>query len=602
MPGLVVLGTCDESANERIPEAHLKKWERVFPRMIRPNKEGIPVPHVPDMPVELWEIACAFSLFGRYLPASLLLQLFEEEGKNPAMVSRALDMLSAMGLIDTLQENRVWTDDFITQAETTLGERTEQVRSLVRSRLLAWVEQRKLSSCFRFLVILADLGGREYLSDLLILKALISDLVNGTASGAEQAQSSGLLEKLAGPERAAALRHIFTSTRALLTGSAGAINTVFRDLPPDCKALPVFKAQVLTNLAAYHLGQRNNAAALETVKAAILLRQGKDSPCLAQSYRLFSLVSLNRQQTGEAIDYLDFAMDHAEKSGNYYELGVSAYFAAAVQFLFGNVSRALQFARKAQKQALAAGCPEWADRSRFLEGRLVFETGYYRKALDMFENIRKEPMGTAASAETEKGRLLAAWIYRARIYEQNPLSPRPEEGGLDAALFELEAAYLAGNYHKTVELAGAFTSPHSTDNFLYTEQPDWRSGFAQCELLYFSPSDLWDRIVCVYHSLALCRISATGGTEAIYNMQRLLKNEQLSEMDPWDAFYYYAWYRILERTGANQVDMNTAVSVAFKRLQRRASRIDDVEIRREFLFQPRWNSALSLAAKEFKLI
>jgi hypothetical protein len=48
--------------------------------------------------------------------------------------------------------------------------------------------------------------------------------------------------------------------------------------------------------------------------------------------------------------------------------------------------------------------------------------------------------------------------------------------------------------------------------------------------------------------------------------------------------------------------MNTAVSMAFKRLQRRASRIDDPKIRQAYLTQPRWNGALSLAAKEHMLI
>jgi hypothetical protein len=153
-----------------------------------------------------------------------------------------------------------------------------------------------------------------------------------------------------------------------------------------------------------------------------------------------------------------------------------------------------------------------------------------------------------------------------------------------------------------VDVSSVLTNPHREENFLYTEQPDWRSGFAQCELLYFSRGELWDRMICAYHSLALCRISPAGGEEAMHKMQRILWDEQLSEMDPWDAFYFYAWYRILEQTGAGQVDMNTAVSMAFKRLQRRASRIDEIETRRQYLNQPRWNGALSLAAKEFKLI
>jgi hypothetical protein len=85
-------------------------------------------------------------------------------------------------------------------------------------------------------------------------------------------------------------------------------------------------------------------------------------------------------------------------------------------------------------------------------------------------------------------------------------------------------------------------------------------------------------------------------------MQSILRDERLAEMDPGDAFYFYAWYQVLERSGAAQSDMNTALSMAFKRLQRRASRIDDIETRKTFLSQPRWNGALSLAAKEYKLI
>ncbi|MDR1250975.1 MAG: hypothetical protein LBK62_02295 [Treponema sp.] len=599
MSGLLVLGSWDETADEKGDEGSLKKWEAVFSRKIRLNTEGLPLSQMPNIPVELWEIGYALSLFSRYFPASLFLQLLEEEGKNPLMISRALSLLFDMGLTDDSRESSLWMADFDEQAEAFLGEHKKRVQALVCSRLLAWVEQKKLVYCFRFLIILMDLGGGEYLSDLLILKSIISDLVNGTVAGVEQARNDGLLESLAGPERAAAVRFIFETTHALLAGNVEVIRAAFKELPPDCAAFPVLRAQALANLSAYHLGRRDNASALETIKEAILLSQDNNKLCLAQSHRLFALVSLSKQQTSEAIDYLSFAIDNAEKSGNYHEIGVSAYYAAAAQFLFGNVSWAIRLTRNAHKQALTAGCPEWADCSRFLEGRLAFEMGDYQKVLDIFEDLRREPQG-AASAEKEG--LLAAWAYRARVYLRKPLSPKPAGGGHDADLFEVEAAYLAGNYQKTVELAGAIRKPQSEENYVYTEQPDWHSGFAQCELLYFSHSELWNRMIGVYHSLALCRLSTAGGEEAMHNMQRIVKNEHLSEMDPWDAFYFYAWYRILEQTGASQVDMNTAVSMAFKRLQRRASRIDDVESRRQFLFQPRWNNALSQLAKEYKLI
>jgi len=195
-----------------------------------------------------------------------------------------------------------------------------------------------------------------------------------------------------------------------------------------------------------------------------------------------------------------------------------------------------------------------------------------------------------------------AWVYRAKIYYKDPRCPKPATGGHDADLFEVEAAYLAGDYQRCADLSGALSNPFSEDNFLYTEQPDWRSGFAQCENLFFSGGEVWDRMRSVYHSLALCRLSPVGGEEAMHNMQRLLRDERLSEMDPWDSFYFYSWFRIMEHIGIGQVDMNTAISMAFKRLQRRATRIEDNETRRQYVSNPRWNSELSLAAKEFKLI
>jgi hypothetical protein len=459
------------------------------------------------------------------------------------------------------------------------------------------VGKNRINPCFNLLKIFSELGGLP--DDALVLRALSSDLVSGASKALEEAAESGLLRNITGPARVPVTRYILKTMKALLRGDAAAIRKAFKEPPPDCSAFPVLRAQTLANLSCYHLGQCDVASAFETVKDAILQSQGTNNFCLAQSYRLFSLVNLSKQQTGETIDYLGFAMDNAEKSGNLQELGIAAYYAAAAQFLYGNISRAKLLAVRAQTHALSAGRPDWADRSRFLEGRLAFETGCYREALEIFDTLRKEPLGPDLP---EKDRLLSAWIYRARVYFQNPLIQKPSDGGYDADLFEVEAAFLAENYEKTVELAGVLSNPRAEENFIFIEQPDWRSGFAQCELLYFSHNELRNRMTCAYRSLALSRISAAGGEEALHNMQRILRNEKLSEMDPSDSFYFYAWYYILEQTGAVQVDMTTAVSAAFKRLQRRASRIDDIEVRRQYLSRPRWNSALSLAAKEFKLI
>jgi hypothetical protein len=140
------------------------------------------------------------------------------------------------------------------------------------------------------------------------------------------------------------------------------------------------------------------------------------------------------------------------------------------------------------------------------------------------------------------------------------------------------------------------------DNFLWIEHPDWRSGFAQCELLYYSWNDLRDRLLCACQSIALACLSPAKAEEAIRSMQRVLRGGQFPEDDPYDIFVHYAWFRILEQTGSSQVDISTAVSVVFKRLQSRAGRIDDSEIRHQYLTQPRWNKAIEQAAKKFKLV
>jgi tetratricopeptide (TPR) repeat protein len=592
--GFVVLGTCDEGIDNK----DLHKWKQIFQRVIKfdGTHEAL---KLPQMPADLWEIAYAISLFGRYYPDSLFQRLFEEEAKNPAMISRALSFLSALGVIDSPQDPRPCLEGFTDQAERVLGERTGPIKALVYSRLLDWVKRRKLSPCFRLLVIIGELGGMARLDDRLILESIVSDIINETPTSIELACESGLLEKIAGSEKAVILRFIFEAILALHLGGEEDIRSAFNDPPPDSAGFPVLKAQILVSLCGYYLGLRDYEIALKTVKEALLLSQEKNNMCLAQSYRLFSLASLSKQQTSETIDYLGFAMASAEKAGSRHELGVSAYYAAAVEFLFGNLSKAVRLARMARDYSLSAGCPGWADRSRFLEGRLAFEIGRYDEALDIFETVQNEPFDRISP---EREQVVAAWIYRAKIYFQNPLIPKPETGGHDADLFEIEAAYMAGDYRKCAELSGSPGNPYSEDKFLFTERPDWRNGFAQCELLYFSRGEIWNRMVCVYHSLALCRLSDEGGETALYDMQRLLRDEGLSGMDPWDPFYCYAWYRILEQTGTDRFDMGSAVSMAFKRLQLRAGRIDDAEIRSQYISRPRWNSALTLTAKEFKLI
>jgi hypothetical protein len=607
---LPAYGTADYSVSGI--EETLKFWEGIFPRLIRLNAGDYKAPSLPELPSDLWETAYALELLGRCFPGFLFERLFEEGGRSRVMIARSYSLLLHFNVIDTFLDPRPRITRFVQRAEAYLGERAEMIRDFVRKRLLDWVAGNKLRPCFRLLEILDGLGGLENSGnarsrgtaapapqetenpDDLILKSISADLTSGTGGSLRRALSEGRLEKIAGKERSETLAYITETERALLYGTEAEIRNAFAVPPPE--PYISYKARTLLNLTSFHLGIRDAASALETVKEAIFLSQGKPWMGLARAYRLFSLVNLTKRQVAETIDYAGFSVENAEKTGNFDELGVALYYNAAVQFLYGNISQAERLVRETGSQAERTGRPEWADRARFLMGKLRFETGRYREALDIFESLRKES-GTVSSA---KERLFAAWAYRVKVYSQSPLIQKPGDGGPDSDFFEIEASYLSGNYRRTVELCSHFSAP--AEQFVFTEQPDWRSGFAQCELLLLHPSEFWNRVILVYHSLALCRLSSAGAGEAVRNMQRIFREEGLSDMDPNGAFYHYAFYRILEDSGAPQVDMNTAVSMAFKRLQRRASRIDDMETRHNFLSLPRWNNALSLAARDYKLI
>ncbi|MDR1617459.1 MAG: hypothetical protein LBS06_00240 [Treponema sp.] len=606
----VVLGTC--AGREEETGETLKFWENIFTRVIRIGAEGYRHPEAPEMSGDLWEIAWALELLTRYFPGSLLLKLFEEEGKNPVMISRALEQLSFLGVIDSPEDPRPRLRNFAEKAERLTGHRQDKARVLVRNRLLDWVRRNKLNPCFRLLDALAEIGagpeeGRNVSDDELILTSVCADLINGTTGAMEEAIAGGILEKYVGPARSPSIRYIINTLGALIRGDEETIRNAFQETPPEFY-LP-YKARGLANLGSYYLGIGDTASALETVKEAIRLSQNRSWAGLAPAYRLFSLVNLSKHQIGETIEYIGFAVENGEKTRDYQELGVSAFYAAVAQFLYGNLSRAGRLAAQGEEQASRAGCAEWADRSRFLRGRISFETGRYREALDRFEALRERPLAPSAP---EKNRLLDAWIYRAAFYSSLP-AVKPEDGGDDADLFELEDSWLeaskpGGSYERTLELSNALIRSLPNDTFLFTERPDWCSGFAQCELFLMPRSRLWNRMITVYHSLALCRLAPSGDgafagkEEAMHNMQHIIRDERLADADPCGVFFFYAWYRVLQESGAPQVDLNTAVSMAFKRLQRRASRIDDIETRREYLSLPRWNAALSLAAREYKLI
>jgi len=615
---LLILG----SAEECLSKERLRDWENIFAKIIKIEGSNYNIT-VPRLSADLWEIIYAISLFNRYFSPELFLRLFEEEEKNPVMITKALSILYSLGLIDSIREprliNRQYADYAVKALSTSQGaasfgfdvdvtpgkNKVERVKTIVSNRIINWVVKRNLNPCFRQLLIIASLGEVKQIDDMLLLKALTSDIVNNTVSLIESSIKNEQFYEILSV-KSAVIYHIYKTSKALNSGQFSDIEIAFNDIKTEAftaefEAYPVLNAQIIVNFCCYYLCMHDEKEAVNKAKEAILLGQNKNSYCLPQSYRLFALVCLSKQRINETVEYLNFALAAAEKIGNYHELAISAYYAAAVQFLFGDIYTAANLARKSVEQSLAAGHPDWADRSRFLEGRLEFELGHYGKALNIFSELCERPYG---SMTKEKENLISAWIYRAKIYSKENNLIKPDN--IDADLFEIEEAYLSGNYKKALSLSMSFNNPFKEEIYLFTEKADWHSGFAQCEHLYFTPGEIQLRIISAFHYLSLSKITTDNdeekNEEAIHGIQEILRNEKLCEIDPLDSFYFYAKYKILEQAGAHTVDLSTAVSMAFKRLQRRAGRIEDIETRRQYLNGSVWNSDLSLAAKKFMLI
>ena len=576
---------------------------------------------LPEIPIELLEILYAIHVLGQYFPASALDQIFREEGLNPAVPQKALKLLKSMGVIDCMPDPLPLIPELVKCFENISGERKDKIMAMARSRLLSWEQKGRTKPCFNLLRILYDLDGN--IDDTLILRSLRDDINNGTIKEIDKAFINQEFRLYVKEENVPVMEWIYKTQKALAGQKQDEIHSVFKDSVPDFSdsLSPVFKAQVDANLSAWKLGTRDMEAAAKTVKELMHLNQNlKDGGI--PSYRYFSFFNLFRNRIDDALEYCSFAVDLAEKTGPE-ELVKALYFSSSVNFLYGNYSAAEKIIQKAEKTAFDSGWPEWAFRSRFFLGRIFFECGHYQKALDVFKSLE-------GVVPINADIVIAAWIYRARVYlflvspdDVENIRPKPVfhypdsahfDAGLyfdagrhyDAALFMAEAAFLLGDYEEALELCDKYLLSHNSmpDDFFYTEQPDWTSGFSQCEQILLPQKILHKRLVLMYQVLAESSLPLTHEKSELLQsrIKHLIQEELLSDGDINDVFYLFVWYRILRKTGASSGDAGTALSMAYKRLQRRAGRIDSIECRRDYFSLNYWINALNLAAKENKLI
>jgi hypothetical protein len=543
-------------------------------------------------PGSLWELFYCFELMKKFYPERSFQSLFTSAGMNSEIVSRSRNFFMARALSFSEEE-----------CINALGKRASPVRTFVASLILASLNKKEVKPSYHIIAALHRLECDA--GDELILNAVLNDARSGNCEEMQMAiNDRNLFSKenfasVVGKERAKDLAYIFYTNKALYHGSESEIRAAFLEPPPESNTNLLYRTQILADIASYHISTGNNEEAGKSLKEAMLIAQEpayeKEMP---QAQRLYALVNIRNFRLRDAIDYLNFAIEKAEKLNNSHEIGLISYYSAATNYLYGNISGAKRSITTAIEAARLAGKDDWATRFKFFEARLLFETGFYAESYDGFQALK--------DTDAVQSDLIDSWSYRSEIY-MGKIYPRvPGTLHNDGYLFQIEDAYFHKSYEEAFNYSENLIHNITGSEFSLIEQPDWRSGFAQCELLVQPYNRFIYNMVSAYRALSLAKIGKANNDAAYFekandSIRPCLKNN-VQTSDVLDAFFYFANYCILKDSGAPEVDANTAISIAFKRLQGRSSRIDDSETKRRFSNQNYWNKQIWEAARKHKLV
>ncbi|MCX7655190.1 MAG: hypothetical protein N2Z76_01550 [Treponemataceae bacterium] len=422
----------------------------------------------------------------------------------------------------------------------------------------------------------------------MLIQAIIQDLYDEIDEELSFLKQEGYLDSLLPERNRYALEYIIITSTHLFVGNEHSIKSALTYPLPDQYPSVWYESFVYTNRALLELAFYKKEEALLHIKHALLEGQ-RHLPdfLLSRIYRVFALVELQHQHIQEALEYISFSIETAKNSSLLQERFRTFFYAAVIFFLYGNYSRALYYLTQSRLLAEEAHLYEWLKTCVFLEGRIHFETGKYHQAYHTFSQIE----------ESEGAEL---WMYRTKTYLHNQTAigqiQKNEKG-----FFQIEAAFFKGLYEEIHAATEVLEGTFKKESFLYTEQPEREQCFAHTEVLLTSREQLMAKMISGYAILASYKTHHSDIKTAISQMEELLAS-CASEFDgPFEMMNLSLYIELLKDSSPNLLDFDTALSKAFKRLQTRASRIDDYAMREAYLYQSYWNARLMEAAKERKL-
>jgi tetratricopeptide (TPR) repeat protein len=276
---------------------------------------------------------------------------------------------------------------------------------------------------------------------------------------------------------------------------------------------------------------------------------------------------------------------------------------AVTRFIMGNLSAAQMDAEKGRHLAETTLSRAWELFLRFLEGRIHFEIGAYQKSVETFQKaLAVEALYPLPAARC----VCTAWMARAFAYQGScELAIRLlDDERVESKLFLAEAHYFNQEFDQALAvLRQALALPQPPITFP-GEQVIWSHGFASVEGRCFdllNNDALLKRLIQAFQAyLWGVQGNTEQGVEMLYSITR---SEKLPQTDPYLSLYHLFYASILPEVRHREMDDGiTVFGKALKLLQQRASRIDDSQVRWNFLNQNLWNARLLEAAKNKNLI
>lgn len=528
-----------------------------------------------------------------YSKSELPLQL-ERAGFSTFSIQWLYDAFNRIGLFPTNGPDYLLNpnaEKFI--FDTLPSDYRQATHVLVQNRLLESMSKQELYPSLGFLSRFNEVDGIA--SPDLILDCLVHDVNDDYFAELDQAVQSEKLKQLVGIDLFQSVHYFIMTHHSISMGSNNEMLEVKELKIPVSIENPRINAFCHINAAIIRLVLGDLGEASDYIKhALVLLQDYKNKNGLEKVYRIFGLIELAQHRLGDGIEYLTFALDTAQQLKNVQEKAMASYYLGVAYFLQGNLPRAISFTKIAIGLFNQLEYQGWEQKSVFLLGRIYFSLGSYDKAIALFESIQ-ETQGVLWSLKTK----LYASIGNRLVIDG--LVKSYKAVGVSEKTLEIELEYFLGNYETCVRLCESVLNTESETLMRITEQIDWTDGYAQIESLLFPKRDFLLRSHSCFKALSLSRLNPKDHA-ILSNLEAILDEIKPGLYDPYDVFYYNCYYLVVQQLDSTEIDRSTALSGAFKRLQKRASRIEDAELQRQYLTANYWNGLLCGAAKLHYLI